>query len=185
MIEGENGGGRIVQGRILQGTPIVGVSVFLIRTSDERIMTEVVTDENGAFEINGIPNGEYQLVVNIDGVPVDLGNSTVTFDENQSSLDVTAVVSEEGVSITVSVVEVLGAEDEIELSVYPNPATSFVNVQVTGEASIRIMDLKGTVITERSFTNEIELNVETLKESIYLMEIRNADGVSLRKLIKK
>ncbi|WP_421874030.1 cadherin domain-containing protein [Marinoscillum sp.] len=185
VIEGENGGGRIVQGRILQGTPIVGVSVFLIRTSDERIMTEVVTDENGAFEINGIPNGEYQLVVNIDGVPVDLGNSTVTFDENQSSLDVTAVVSEEGVSITVSVVEVLGAEDEIELSVYPNPATSFVNVQVTGEASIRIMDLKGTVITERSFTNEIELNVETLKESIYLMEIRNADGVSLRKLIKK
>ena len=183
VIDGEGANNRLTVGRILEGTPVSGVSVFLIRVSDEQIMTEVVSDENGDFEIAGIPEGEYVLQVNIDGVPTNLGNSTLTFGVNASSLTVTAVVSEEGV--TLSVENVLGVEDEIKLTIYPNPATRFVNVQVSGEAAVRIIDLKGTVITEQSFTNEIELNVENLKESIYLMEIRNAEGVSVRKLIKK
>ncbi|WP_258099569.1 Ig-like domain-containing protein [Marinoscillum pacificum] len=182
-ISSDLGGGRVVLGRILEGTPLVGVSVFLIRISDQQIMTEVITDDNGAFEIKGIPDGDYQLVVNIDGVPVNLAASTITFDEENSKLTVTALVSDEGV--TLSVENVLGVEDQIKLSIYPNPATKFVNVQVSGEASVRIIDLKGTVITERTFIDEIELNVENLKESIYLMEIRNTDGVSVRKLIKK
>ena len=104
-------------------------------------------------------------------------------DEEGTPLEISAAVSEEGISFAVE--EVLGTSDEIELSIYPNPATRFVNIQIQGEASVRIMDLKGAIILEQSFVNRAELNVENLKESIYLMEIRNADGVSVRKLIKE
>ena len=178
-----SGGGRIVQGRILEGDPLEGVIVFLVRVSDEEVMTSVVTDAEGKFEITGIPVGKYQLVLGVAGIDLNLEGSTFDMDEEGTPLTISAAVGDEGVVF--SIAEVLGVEDEIELSVYPNPATRFVNVQVAGEASIRIIDLKGTVITEQSFSNEIELNVENLKESIYLMEIRNADGVSARKLIKK
>lgn len=176
-------GGRIVQGRKLQGDPLEGVTVFLVRVSDEEIMTSVVTDASGKFEITGIPAGKYQLVLDVAGIDLNLEGSTFDMDEEGTPLTISAAVSEDGVSFAIE--EVLGVMDEIAIEVYPNPVSRFVNVQVTGEASIRIMDLKGTVLTEQSFTNEIELNVENLKESIYLMEIRNVNGVSVRKLIKR
>lgn len=183
VVRAVNGSGRIVQGRILDGEGLEGVTVFLVRTSDGEILTQVETDANGDFEISGIPAGEYQLLLDVVGIDVNLEGSSFTMDEEGTPLEISAAVSEEGISFAVE--EVLGTSDEIELSIYPNPATRFVNIQIQGKASVRIMDLKGAIILEQSFVNRAEINVENLKESIYLMEIRNADGVSVRKLIKE
>ncbi|WMN10904.1 Ig-like domain-containing protein [Marivirga salinae] len=176
-------GGRIVQGRILQGNPLEGVKVFLVRTSDEEIMTNVVTDANGDFEITGIPAGEYQLILDVAGIDLNLEGSTFTMDEEGTPLTISAAVSEEGVSFAIE--EVLGIENEIEVAVYPNPVKDFVNIQVPGKASIRVIDINGVVVKEEQFTDFIQLDIQGLHSNMYFLEIRNGSGKAMRKLIKK
>ncbi|REE00464.1 Ig-like domain-containing protein [Marinoscillum furvescens] len=183
VVRSTSGGGRIVTGRILEGEGIQDVGVSLIRTSDEQLMTTVTTDANGDFEITGIPAGDYRLELALTGIEADLEGSSFTMDEEGTPLEISAAVSEEGISFVVE--EILGAADEIALEVYPNPATTFVKVTVQGAATLRLMDVRGVVVQEQNFTDQTELNVESLKANIYFMEIRSGSGTAIRKLIKQ
>ena len=182
VVSDGSGNGRVVQGRILDGDPIEGVTVFLVRTSDEEIMTSVVTDANGDFEISGIPAGEYQLVLDVAGVDLNLEGSTFTMDEEGSDLAISAAVGEDGVSFTIE--EVLGVEDEIEVTVYPNPVVDLLNVRVDGVAQLRVIDLSGHVLKEVAFTNETQVDVRDLVGGVHFIEITNEKGRSVRKLVK-
>ena len=182
VVSAGNGGGRIVQGRILEGDPLEGVTVFLVRTSDEEILTSVLTDANGDFEISGIPAGEYQLLLGVAGVDLNLEGSTFTMDEEGSDLAISAAVSEDGVSFAIE--EVLGVEDEIEIMIYPNPVSDLLNVRVEGAAKVRLLDLSGQVVREESFTNETQIDVRVLAEGVHFIEITNDKGRSIRKLFK-
>lgn len=183
VVRSSSGGGRIVTGRILEGEGIQDVGVSLIRTSDEQLMTTVTTDANGDFEITGIPAGDYRLELAVTGIEADLEGSSFTMDEEGTPLEISAAVSEEGISFVVE--EVLGAADEIALEVYPNPATTFVKVTVQGAATLRLMDARGVVVQEQNFTDQTELNVESLQANIYFMEIQSGAGTAIRKLIKR
>lgn len=176
-------GGRIVQGRILQGNPLAGVSVMLLRTSDDRVMTTVETDENGDFEITGIPAGEYQLVLGVAGVDINLEGSSFTMDEEGTPLTISAAVSEDGVSFAIE--EVLGIADQIEVAVYPNPVQTLLIIRASGQATVRLLNLSGQLIQEQVFTNETKLDVRSLSEGVHLIEIVNENGRSLRKLVKQ
>ncbi|MFY0599644.1 MAG: cadherin domain-containing protein [Cyclobacteriaceae bacterium] len=182
VVSAENDGGRIVQGRILDGNPLEGVTVYLVRTSDEEILTSVVTDENGDFEITGIPAGDYQLVLGVAGVDLNLEGSSFTMDEEGSDLTISAAVGEDGVSFAVQ--EVLGVADGLEILVYPNPVSDLLNVRVKGAAKVRVLDLSGQTIKEVSFTNETQIDVTGLKEGVHFIEVNNDQGRSIRKLVK-
>ncbi|HET8860015.1 Ig-like domain-containing protein [Marivirga sp.] len=184
VVRAANGGGRIVQGSILDGEGLASVTVFLVRTSDQETLTQVQTDENGNFEITGIPAGEYQLLLDVAGIDINLEGSTFTIDEEGTPLIISAAVSEEGVVFTIEE-EVLGIENEIKVAVYPNPVRDFVNIQVPGKASIRVIDLNGVVVKEEQFTDFIKLNIGNLNSNMYFLEIRNGSGKAMRKLIKK
>lgn len=182
VVSTANGGGRIVQGRVMDGDPLAGVSVMLIRVSDEQVMTTVVTDENGDFEIEGIPAGEYRLVVYIAGIATDLGDNTLNFDEEATTVEVTALVSEEGVTVTID--RILGLEDGIEVNFYPNPAYDHVNIQSSGKVTVKVINLAGVTLIERSFVDNMVLDVSSLKAGVHLIEISNAKGTTVRKLVK-
>ncbi len=181
-IVGGTSGGRIVQGRTLDGDPVEGVSVTLLRVADEEVITSVETDENGYFEITGIPAGEYQLVLGVAGIDLNLEGSTFTVDEKGTPLVISAEIGEEGVSFTI--VEVLGVEDQIDIAVYPNPVKDFLNIRVEGKATLRLIDLSGATVHEESFVNEAQLDVRTLVPGVHFLEIANSHGRSVRKLIK-
>jgi len=183
VVSAANGsGGRIVQGTILDGEGLEGVNVFLVRTSDEEILTQVQTDANGDFEITGIPAGEYQLLLDVVGIDVNLEGSTFTMDEEGSELQISAAVSEDGISFEIE--EILGIENEIEVAVYPNPVRDFVNIQIPGKAVARIIDVNGTVLKEESFTDNLKLNISELHSNMYFLEISNAKGKAMKKLVK-
>lgn len=181
-IVGGTSGGRIVQGRTLDGDPVEGVSLTLLRVADEEVMTTVETDENGYFEITGIPAGEYQLVLGVAGIDLNLEGSTFTVDEKGTPLVISAEIGEEGVSFTI--VEVLGVEDQIDIAVYPNPVIDYLNIKVEGKATLRLIDLSGATVHEESFVNEAQLDVRRLVPGVHFLEISNSQGRSVRKLIK-
>jgi glycosidase len=77
------------------------------------------------------------------------------------------------------------------LLIYPNPATSFINVTSTiSTQSISIFTLAGLKAKEFSLTNnqgvENQLYIGDLLSGIYLLQVKNTDGrVVVRKIIKQ
>lgn len=81
--------------------------------------------------------------------------------------------------------EINGDDTNVEISVYPNPATE--NVTVTAEgfaggATIQITDLAGrTILLEETYlqpgVNELQVDVQDIPAGVYILEIRCANGM--------
>ncbi len=74
-----------------------------------------------------------------------------------------------------------GTVSAINLSVYPNPTTEYVNLEGIEEGSIvTIYNLQGIVVLETTFNNQ-PINVKELSNGMYTLQV---EGVSV-KLLKK
>lgn len=76
---------------------------------------------------------------------------------------------------------------ESKLSVYPNPTTSFINIQNNdGEKieSITIGDLTGRTVKYVDQSSN-KINVQDLPKGVYLLKIKTDKGFKIEKIIKK
>lgn len=78
-------------------------------------------------------------------------------------------------------------EDEIDLMLYPNPATSQIRIDgfnLTTDAKLSIYDIKAGRILEMETTQiqseEYVLNISSLLPGLYIMKIINPEGVILQ-----
>lgn len=80
----------------------------------------------------------------------------------------------------------LAAAAEIPVvSMYPNPAQTVVTFEVTGNATVRIMDMNGRLCMEESITpDDSGLTLETLQPGMYIVRVETPQGVSTQKLLK-
>lgn len=76
-----------------------------------------------------------------------------------------------------------------EISVYPNPATDYVNLEfgdVNGAVDIRVVDLNGRVIVEQSETaiagTSLPVSLVDLTPGVYVLSVQKGDAVSTFKL---
>jgi hypothetical protein len=71
--------------------------------------------------------------------------------------------------------------------IYPNPVSDKLRVRAKNNISeIRITDVSGrTLLRKRIESNQAELEINSLKEGVYLIQILdNRDNYSVRKIIK-
>lgn len=75
----------------------------------------------------------------------------------------------------------------IDLSIYPNPASDQVKIQLVGtEGAVELLSLTGKVISTRSISadeNEVQFDVAELPEGIYLIRFRDAERVETKRLV--
>ncbi len=122
---------------------------------------------NNGFSING-----YYILTDSEGTEVtmvegDFGSSqTVPF----------------GVIILAPVKEILNNS----LSIYPNPATDLVhlNLEKTQDFDIKIYNITGKQILEKSYnnTNNVDINCSEFENGVYFLEINNGTTVVSRKI---
>ena len=75
-------------------------------------------------------------------------------------------------------------ESIIEISLYPNPVSDILNISGnTTELSITIYDILGKQVMRSRIFNS--LDVSSLTDGIYLVELSNSQKTTTRKLIKK
>ena len=76
--------------------------------------------------------------------------------------------------------------DNINVSIYPNPAKSLFNVYSSNKIyKIEINDISGKLIKSEIFNNNnIEMNILDLSNGIYLIKVFNESGVKNLKIIK-
>ena len=78
-----------------------------------------------------------------------------------------------------------------ELSVYPNPATDYVNVEFSipqaETITFQLMDLTGKILKQMTMdgivgANQFQFDIQGVSKGLYLMEIATANGKSVRKI---
>ncbi len=78
--------------------------------------------------------------------------------------------------------------DEIQSKIYPNPTTDWLTVESnTAIDNIKIIDKVGKVVYENSFfqQNELKLSLEKFNSGAYIIEIKQSDKISRKRLIKQ
>ncbi|MFI5221801.1 MAG: T9SS type A sorting domain-containing protein, partial [Bacteroidia bacterium] len=66
-----------------------------------------------------------------------------------------------------------------ELKIYPNPATSELNIQTnsTEKMNVQLFDITGKEMIENiSFTNSVTINTQTFSQGIYFLKITDANS---------
>lgn len=117
-------------------------------------------------------------IYNLFGTPID--SFAVDIGPGNFAFDIRAVTSAPTITNTVSV------------NVYPNPASSMVNITINGNSPLQklsLMDALGKTVYEEplnSSQKSITLNMEGYSSGIYFLTIQAADGsVTHKKIIKE
>lgn len=71
-----------------------------------------------------------------------------------------------------------------EISVYPNPATNFVNITSFSNKNSKLVikDMAGKVIYTDNFNSKISINTENYSKGFYLIDVINTSGVYSKKI---
>ncbi|MEN9522575.1 MAG: hypothetical protein RL065_952 [Bacteroidota bacterium] len=72
-----------------------------------------------------------------------------------------------------------------KLSVYPNPATSELNIEVKGEKieAVKITSINGQIMNSEFAANKI--NISNLSSSVYFVEVKTSNNIYRTKFIKE
>jgi alpha-tubulin suppressor-like RCC1 family protein len=73
------------------------------------------------------------------------------------------------------------SENNFEITIYPNPATNFINIDVSNPVSVSIIDLTGKLILQ---SNQKLIDVSQLAKGIYSIVIISGENRVVKKLVK-
>jgi hypothetical protein len=129
------------------------------------------------------PQPHLMACVEQDGIVLYQNNTGYTFDPTDANFILPA-----GDGGTVggggndTLITAIGAQiSPSQLSLYPNPATNFFNIQpITGRALVGVYDIDGNKIKEQEYmpvNNKIRVNIEGLKDGLYTVRVRGT-GIS-------
>ena len=114
-----------------------------------------------------------------------------TFDDGEVedyTVNITAASSKDNGAVALSNAQPLGNETASDVMVYPNPATSFVQVRVAAEKgasmSYRVLNTIGRVVMAGELTQSA-VDVSQLNSGVYILELNDGQKLLTNKLIKK
>ena len=70
-----------------------------------------------------------------------------------------------------------------KVKIYPNPATTQLNVTAEDVKNIQVVDLNGCIVMERSQTGM--LDVSSLEKGVYMVRVFTERGVDVQKFVKR
>lgn len=107
-------------------------------------------------------------------------NTSVSyFDANTGNIEATVTNCVTGCSV--------GIEEDVlsekEISIYPNPASTKLNIEADPNYNMKILDVMGNVVMEQKVQHSID--VSTLKTGVYFIKFIGPDKSKTIKLVKK
>ena len=150
VVTAENtGNSRIVVGRLYEGgSPLENIAVYLLKSGEQAVFSEALTDSEGVFEMTGLPGGQYELLLDVPGIAMAPGSSVIDLDESKP-IELTAFVGEEGIVTEISIVSSVSLEEALQINIYPNPVSDYLVVDyqdddfTSRKMSIRLYSILG------------------------------------------
>jgi hypothetical protein len=109
-------------------------------------------------------------------------------DELKSS-DLNAVAAYvNGKPAAVNIIDAEGLSTEATVTIFPNPASSVINVEVSADAKVVLMDMTGRSIlfeADAVANQKQEINISDVADGMYMIKVYNKGFVSLNKVVIK
>ncbi|MBO4646092.1 MAG: choice-of-anchor J domain-containing protein [Bacteroidales bacterium] len=87
--------------------------------------------------------------------------------------------------ITINVQSSVADHTNSTVSIFPNPATSVLNVEAEGYNTIEIVNVLGQVVYNANATSNMQINVSNLNNGVYFVRLNGANGIATQKFVKK
>ncbi len=150
-----------------------------------------IVNSGGPYENNQNIQENFELPIecysfNIYDSAGNGGGSVVVFDSESNVILSSPGNYDDGISAYFTTNGVLGTNDNVlnNLVIYPNPASSILNIDNAENSTIEVYDLLGRVIFSRTnISLKEQLNVSTLNSGTYLIRITNENKVVTDKFI--
>ncbi len=185
-------GGFISQGanRVMSpGDPEGSITVILF-DSNNLPAAYAVTDINGYFSISNLALGIYK--VEIDKLNADIYNSLAPLITLSSANPI-----QNNLAFTLDTHQlILAGTANIEnhslyhnnISIMPNPTTSITSIITPSftNSTLTLYDITGRVLLQQPFNAKAELDISTFTTGMYILEIKNKEGRSIKgKVVKE
>ena len=73
-----------------------------------------------------------------------------------------------------------------DMLLYPNPAENIITINSSGLASIEITNVQGQLMESiKTIGNKIGINVSAFPSGVYVVEVKTANSIEVKKLVKK
>ena len=157
-----------------------------------------ITNSAGTIVYSGGPYDNNQNIIESFTLPIECygfnlydsagngGGSIVVFDSQSNVILSSNGDYDEGVSGYFTTNGVLGNNDYVlnNLVIYPNPASSILNIDNAENSTIEVYDLLGRIVLSRTnISLKEQLNVSELNSGTYLIRISNDNKVVTDKFI--
>ena len=153
--------------------------------------TEVAIKSNCMWEVS-VEDDSWLTVTPTTG----RGNKTLTIVSTQNSDESTRkntirVKALAGTNIDIGITQypkdyTSVSSNDISVSVYPNPTSGLIRISCPTKASYKLYNQFGAVILNEQLDAPLTtLDISDLSRGIYLMEVRNSNGVITKKIIKQ
>ncbi|PZU85063.1 MAG: hypothetical protein DI529_10435 [Chryseobacterium sp.] len=146
------------------------------------IITYTIGGVTTTLSING-----YSITKNLDGTQFNVVSQYNTGNAASTTIAIDNYKVEAVNSAVLGVATVGQIEGDIsEVSIYPNPATDYINIKSTSKIkSVSIVDVSGKTVSSRKAVLNNQLDVRNLPVGIYIINIETESGIQSKKFIKK
>lgn len=69
--------------------------------------------------------------------------------------------------------------------IYPNPASTILNVEAEGYDNLQIVNVVGQVVYSAALVGRTQVNVSGLSNGVYFVRLTNAEGTTTQKFVKR
>lgn len=178
---------RLVANTSSQGSGIPFLGVYLLL--DSEFFTGTLTDENGYFKFENIPNGTYEILFDMPGLDMSLTKLAVNL--NGTMQISTTVDPDLATPLNHVIEEVLSSPaTESTFIVYPNPVSNSLfiksNEQDHAPWNIQLQDVSGRALNlPFQYTAQgILVDVSLLQPGIYFVKISEGPAPRIYKFVK-
>ena len=162
------------------GNPAPKLRIYIVDSANAPIRT-TLTDETGYFACTNLALGTYKIM--LDKPLID--NSVapvVTINPSSSSQIQQFRLSATYISLS-SVTAVVTASTSDNIKIYPNPASTILNVIINSSSdfSYSILDLSGKIVKEG--LAETTINISSIQPGVYIIKIQTLQGTAYKKIV--
>jgi len=179
---------RVTMGALESGEGIRELIIYLLDESTKEIVSVAITNDSGAFNMEELPQGDYEFLIDIPGLDLASTSFELPFDEEVIELSVTVYLNESGI-VDFEISTVLANEDAaVDLNLYPNPTSGilYLNGYSGKEQQASIVSSNGATV--KTFTikaqNSQEVDLTDLEDGVYYLTLENSNQ-GMIKVIKK
>ncbi|PHR25264.1 MAG: hypothetical protein COA38_16125 [Fluviicola sp.] len=146
----------------------------------------ITCESYGTSALIGMPTGGAYSGTGVTGDLFDPSISGVgTFTLSYEYTDANGCTNSESTSIIVDDCANVNEIIPTEVSVYPNPTFDQLTIEMSGDFSVRISDVKGSIVAIYQATDIISVNTSTFERGVYFVSLLGSTYTYQTKVIKQ